>query len=584
MEIQDRKTDKRKVEGELMTGRRRIAIGMEDYKEIIEKNCYYVDKTLFIRDLLDKGGKVNLFTRPRRFGKTLMLSMLRTFFELDLDYAGKKTDHCHYFKGMKIMKEGGAYTGQMGKYPVINLSLKSAKQPDFAMAYHVLKEEITGEFSRHRYILRDEESLTEADREKYKRIMDRKAEDVDFVTSLKFLSDCLSAYHREKVIILLDEYDVPLENAYFSGFYDRMAEFIRSLFESALKTNNSLEFAVVTGCLRISRESIFTGLNNLKTDSILHTEFGEYFGFVQSEVEEMLSEFQISEKKEEIKEWYDGYLFGKSPVYNPWSVLNYVETAVSDRNAFPRPYWSNTSSNNIIRELVETADPDMKRELECLTAGGVIEKPIHEDLTYGDIRQSQDNLWNFLFFTGYLKVVKERLETDTIYLTMKIPNVEIRYIYRNTIQDYFRDILKKADFTEFFQDLKQGKEKSVESFISSQLAASISYYDNAENFYHGYMAGILSRMEGYEMHSNKEYGDGRPDLVLLPFHPKMPVIIIELKWAGKFSQMEGLCDTALEQIENRAYDRELLEEGYQKIIKYGICFCKKNCMVKKQKS
>lgn len=566
-----------------MADGRRIAIGMENYKEIIEKNCYYVDKTLFIRDLLDKGGKVNLFTRPRRFGKTLMLSMLRTFFELNMDYAGEKTDQRRYFDGMKIMQEGDQYVRHMGRYPVINLSLKSAKQPDFAMARHILKDEITGEFARHRYILRDREILTEADREKYRRIMDRKASDADYVTSLKFLSGCLCAYHKEKVIILLDEYDVPLENAYFSGFYDRMAEFIRSLFESALKTNDSLEFAVVTGCLRISRESIFTGLNNLKIDSVLHTEFGEYFGFIQSEVEEMLIEYCITEKEEEIKKWYDGYLFGKSEVYNPWSVLNYVETAIHDRNAFPRPYWSNTSSNSIVRELVEKADTDIRRELECLVTGGVIEKPIHEDLTYGDISQSQDNLWNFLFFTGYLKVVKEHMETDTIYLTMEIPNVEIRYIYRNTIQEYFKETLKRVDFTEFYQNMKQGKEKEVENFISAQLATSISYYDSAESFYHGYMAGILSRMDGYEIHSNKEYGNGRPDLVLLPFNPAMPAIIIELKRAEKFIQMEGLCDAALDQIENRAYEREFLEEGYRKIIKYGICFCKKNCMVKRQK-
>lgn len=563
-----------------MTNGRRIAIGIENYKEIIEKNCYYVDKTLFVRDLLDKGGKVNLFTRPRRFGKTLMLSMLRTFFELDMDYDKAVTDRRFYFEGMKIMQTGGHYTGHMGKYPVINLSLKSVKQPDFSMAYHVLKDEITGEFARHRYILCDAEALTGAEREKYKQIMDRKASDADFATSLKFLSNCLYAYHKKRVIILLDEYDVPLENAYFLGFYDKMAEVIRSLFESALKTNDNLEFAVVTGCLRISKESIFTGLNNLKTDSILHTEFGEYFGFVQSEVEEILDEYHISEKKEEIKEWYDGYLFGKSEVYNPWSVLNYVETAIGDKNAFPRPYWSNTSSNSIVKELVEKADTDVKRELEDLVAGGVIEKPIREDLTYGDLARSQDHLWNFLFFTGYLKVVDQRLETDTLYLTMEIPNVEIRYIYRNTIQEYVQDMIRKTDFTEFYLDMQQGRAEAVECFISDQLASSISYYDNAESFYHGYMVGILSRMGGYEIRSNREQGNGRPDLILLPYNPKMPAIIIEIKRAAKFAQMEELCKTALVQMENRAYDAELLEEGYTKIIKYGICFCKKNCMVR----
>ena len=564
-----------------MANGRRIAVGMENYKEIIEKNCCYVDKTLFVKALLDKGGKVNLFTRPRRFGKTLMLSMLRTFFELDMENDRAEKGYSRYFEGMKIMHAGDQYTAHMGKYPVINLSLKSVKQPDFNMAYHILKDEITSEFARHRYILQDVDALTEAERKKYKQIMDCEASDADFVTSLKFLSNCLYAYHKKRVIILLDEYDVPLENAYFLGFYDKMAQVIRSIFESALKTNDSLEFAVVTGCLRISRESIFTGLNNLKIDSILHTDFGEYFGFVQSEVEEILAEHHISDKRDELKAWYDGYLFGNSEVYNPWSVLNYVETAIGDRNAFPRPYWSNTSSNSIVKELVEKADADVKRELECLVAGGVIEKPIHEDLTYGDITRSQDNLWSFLFFTGYLKAEDKRLETDTIYLTMKIPNMEIRYIYRNTIQEYFQEMIKNTDFTEFYLDLRQGKSESIERFISTQLVVSISYYDNAENFYHGYMVGILSRMDGYELHSNKEQGNGRPDLVLLPYNPKMPAIIIEIKRAAKFGQMEGLCETALMQIESRDYDAELLEEGYTDIVKYGICFCKKNCMVKK---
>ncbi len=560
----------------------RIAIGMENYKEIIEKNYYYVDKTLLIRDLLDKGGKVNLFTRPRRFGKTLTLSMLRTFFEKDVDYEGKETDNRHYFNGMKIMKAGEEYTGCMGKYPVINLSLKSAKQPDFAMAYHVLRDDISKEFARHRYVLQDSKRLTEADREKYEQLMNREAEMADYATSLKFLSNCLNLYHNEKVIILLDEYDVPLENAYFAGFYDKMTDFIRSLFESALKTNDSLEFAVITGCLRISKESIFTGLNNLKIVSILNPEFGEYFGFTQTEVEAILSDYNVPEKKEEIKKWYDGYLFGESEVYNPWSVLNYVEMAIAKREAFPQPYWSNTSSNSIIRELVENADSDVKREIEGLIAGNTIEKPIHEDITYGDIRKSQDNLWNFLFFTGYLKAVSERFETDTIYLTMKIPNEEVRYIYRNTIQEWFHKAIKQADYTKFYQDIQQGNAEAVADFMSTQLASSISYYDNAESFYHGYMVGILSRLEGYEIHSNKEHGNGRPDLVLRPFDPKMPVVIMELKRAEKFTRMEMLCDEALRQIEERDYATEFLDEGYQKIVKYGICFCKKNCMIKRE--
>lgn len=565
-----------------MEGKRRIAIGMENYKEIIDKNFYYVDKTLLIRDLLDKGGKVNLFTRPRRFGKTLALSMIRTFFEKDIDYKGEENDNSHYFEEKKIMEAGEAYVSKMGQYPVIALSLKSAKQPEFDMAYHVLRDEISKEFSRHRYILCGNGVLDAYDREKYEAFMNRKAEKADYAISLQFLSRCLSQYHQEKVIILLDEYDVPLENAYFEGFYNQMTGFIRSLFESALKTNEHLEFAVITGCLRISRESIFTGLNNMKIVSILNPEFGEYFGFTQEEVDVLFTDNGVVEKKDEAKKWYDGYLFGECEVYNPWSVLNYVEMAVADKNYFPRPYWANTSANSIIRELVEKADSGVKKEIEELIAGRTIEKSIHEDITYEEIYQSQNNLWNFLFFTGYLKKVSERFEVDTVYLGMKIPNEEVRYVYRNTIREWFEQKIKQTDFTRFYQAVLEGNIEDMAGFMSAQLASGISYYDNAESFYHGYLFGVLSRMEGYEIHSNKERGNGRPDLVLLPFHPKNPAIIMELKRAEKFTMMESMCDVALKQIEEKDYATEILDEGYQQILKYGICFCKKSCMVKKQ--
>ncbi|MCM1181727.1 MAG: AAA family ATPase, partial [Clostridium sp.] len=335
-------------------GNKPIAIGIENYKEIVNKPYYYIDKTLLIQEILAKGGKVNLFTRPRRFGKTLALSMIKTFFEQDTDVQGNITDNRHYFDGMKISRAGEDYTKHMGQYPVISLSLKSAKQPDFDMAYKSLLDEIAKEYERHRYVLNGE-ALLEANKEKYSRIMERKAERIDYAKGLEFLSDCLKKYHKQNVIILIDEYDVPLENSYFAGFYEEMITFIRSLFESALKTNESLEFAVITGCLRISRESIFTGLNNLKINSILNQSYAEYFGFTQEEVEQMLTDYHLSAKIDEVKEWYNGYLFGETEVYNPWSVINYVDTAVENTVAFPKPYWSNTSSNSIIRELIEEA-------------------------------------------------------------------------------------------------------------------------------------------------------------------------------------------------------------------------------------
>lgn len=563
-----------------MERKKRIGIGFEFYKEFLDRGLYYVDKTLLIRDLYDRGGKVNLFTRPRRFGKTLALTMLKAFFEMEFDRDGNVVDNSRYFDGMKIMDAGEEYVQRMGKYPVIFLTLKSAKMPNFDMSYNTLTYDISTEFDRHNYVL-DGDCLSEKERETYYRLMNKKADMDEYAASLKFLSSCLYKYHGRNAIILLDEYDVPLENAWFQGFYDQMVQFIRSFFESSLKTNDNLELAVVTGCLRISKESIFTGLNNLAVVSILTGDFAECFGFTQPEVEEMLAYFDLEGKIGEAKEWYNGYLFGQTEVYNPWSITSYVKEAVSNYNAFPKPYWSNTSSNSIVKDLVEGADADVKKELENLMAGGTIEKPIHEDITYGEIRGSQDNLWNFLFFTGYLKAESQRFENDTTYLAMKVPNAEIRYIYRNTIYEWFNRKVKQADFTPFYEALLNGNCEGMEQFISRQLAGSISYFDSSESFYHGYLVGILGSLEGYGVDSNKEHGNGRPDLVLSPFTPKETAIIIELKRADKFSQMEALCDVALAQIEEENYAAELLDFGYQKIQKYGICFCKKTCMVKK---
>lgn len=556
-----------------------LPIGYENYKEIIKKNLYYVDKTLLIKEILDKGGKVNLFTRPRRFRKTLTLSMLRTFFEKETDVSGNIIDNSEYFAGMKIMQTGEKYVSELGQYPVISLSLKSGKQPRFDMAYASMVDEISKEFKRHAYILKSDK-IFESEKMQFKKILNKNATDAEYAKALEFLSACLTKVHEKNTVILIDEYDVPLENAHFAGFYDEMIGFIRSLFESALKTNNNLEFAVITGCLRISKESIFTGLNNLKIISILNTDYAEYFGFTQSEVEEILNYYELEHKLEEAKEWYNGYQFGNTQVYNPWSMVNYAETLCNDDKAFPKPYWSNTSSNSIVRELIDAADEKTKREIEELIAGGTIEKPVHEEITYGDIHTSQDNLWNFLFFTGYLKATDKRFEVDTIYLTMKIPNMEIRYIYRYTIREWFSQRIKQTDFTELYRSILDCHCEDIEVFISNQLATSISYHDAVENFYHGYLLGILSSLEGYAIEANREYGDGRPDITLSPHNPKKSVIIIEIKRAQRYSEMEKKCEEALQQIEDKNYAAEYLEEGYKGVMKYGFCFCKKSCMVK----
>ena len=557
-----------------------LAIGIENYKEIIQKKYYYIDKTLLIQEFLEQRGKVNLFIRPKCFGKTLTLSMLKTYFEEEIDEEGKRIDNSQYFHGMKIMEAGEEYTKYMGRYPVISLSLKSAKQPDFILANQIIGEEIAEEFKRHRYILKAE-ILLENEKKRFEAFMSQRASKEELASSLKFLSYCLKRYHKQNVIILLDEYDVPLENAYFNGFCEEMIAFIRSLFESALKTNDNLEFAVITGCLRISKESIFTGLNNLKIISLLNNQYAEYFGFTADEVECMLKYYDIMDKSDIVKQWYDGYLFGNTEVYNPWSVIHYIDDAVHGAS-FPKPYWSNTSSNSIVWELIETADIRVKAELETLLAGGRVRKPVHEDITYGEIHESQDNLWNFLFFTGYLKMTAQSFESDIIYLTLTIPNVEIRYIYSNTIQDWVKKKIKKAKLEPLYQAIMGGDSNTFENVVKKYLRESISYYDTKEVFYHGFMIGLLSGWQDYEICSNRESGNGRPDILLKPYDERNPAIIIEIKFIDKLGLMGMKCEEALGQIEDKEYAVGLLEEGYEQVLKYGICFCKKSCMVKKK--
>ena len=557
---------------------RPLPIGVEFYKQMISKGYYYIDKTLLIRDLLAQKNTATLFTRPRRFGKTLAQSMLKTFFEKEILPDGTVADNSVYFEGKKIMEAGEEYTKHMGQYPVISLSLKSARQPTYEMAYGSLIDEIRKEYSRHSYLLKDG-GIIENDKERYNLILNMEADKIMYAKAIEFLSECLEKYHNKKVIILLDEYDVPLENAYFNGFYDEMATFIRSLSESALKTNDSLEFAVTTGCLRISRESIFTGLNNLDVVSVLNEDYAEYFGFTQDETDSLLEAYGIMERKGEVKSWYDGYLFGNTEVYNPWSLINYVKDITHRNTEFPKPYWSNTSSNSIVRELVENADDGTREELEELIAGGTIEKPVHEDITYADIKKSQDNLWNFLFFTGYLKAAGKRFIGRQIYLSMTIPNEEIIYIYENTIRDWFNSRIKTASFSGLYNAIINGDTKVFEDCLREQLHGSISFMDGAENFYHGFLLGLIGGMQGYRKLSNRESGEGRYDILLKPYDEWQPAIILELKHAKKFTGMEGMCQKALQQIEDKHYDEVLIDEGYMVIKKYGICFCKKSCKV-----
>ena len=558
---------------------RPIPTGVEFYKQMISEGYYYIDKTLLIRDLLAQKSTVTLFTRPRRFGKTLAQSMLRTFFEKEIFPDGTIADNSVYFQGKKIMEAGEEYLEHMGKYPVIFISMKSAKQPTYEMAYGNIIEEIWKEFHRHRYVL-ESDVITEEYKEIYSSVLKKKADSVTYARAVQFLSECLSIYHNQKTVILFDEYDVPLENAYFNVFYDQMVSFMRSLFESALKTNESLKLAVVTGCLRISKESIFTGLNNLKVVSVLDDSYAEYFGFTQDEVNTLLEAYGIPQKKNEVKTWYNGYLFGDTEIYNPWSIINYVKDTIYHNTEFPKPYWSNTSSNSIIHELVVKADSSTVQEIERLLAGESIKKPVHEDITYGDIYQSKDNLWNFLFFTGYLKAVDRNFQSDMIYLEMKIPNREVRYIYNNTIQEWFHQKTEAMDFSGLYHAILSGDTETAENLLKQQLRESISFMDSAEKFYHGFLLGLLGGLQDYRKKSNLESGNGRYDIILIPYDEQQPAVILELKRAKKFTEMENLCQEALKQIDEKNYTDALIEEGYPHILKYGICFCKKSCMVK----
>ncbi len=556
-----------------------LPIGVDNFEKIIEENYYYIDKTLLIKELLDKKGEVTLFTRPRRFGKTLNLSMLRYFFG---DTGDKKLNEKHrcLFEGLNISDAGKEYTDKMCAYPVVFLTLKSAKQKNYEIAYNCLKEVIAREFRNHMEII---DSLNAETKQKYIRISEEKASEAEMGTALAFLSECLYVHYNKKTIILIDEYDVPLENSYFNGFYDDMTSFLRSLFESALKTNDYLEFAVITSCLRISKESIFTGLNHLKIISILENNFAEYFGFEPNEVEKMLEFYGVSEKIEVMKKWYDGYLFGKSEVYNPWSVINYMELLCSDAQAYPKPYWSNTSSNDIVRSLVERADEDTKDEIEQLIAGGTIEKPIHGEITYNDIYKTSDNLWNFLFFTGYLKKVSERKglgdNAGTIYLTMKIPNIEIRYIYNNSIIDWFNEEISKKDFHDLYEMMDKGDTEQMRDIIEDQLLNTISFYDSAESFYHGFMVGLLNQNKKYRVKSNRESGNGRGDIFIYTQNRRKRAYILELKVSEKMQYLENDAKKALEQVKDRDYAAELRETGFSDIVEYGIAFYRKNCEV-----
>ena len=569
-----------------------LPIGVENFEDMITGAYYYVDKTLFIKELIDKRGKVNLFTRPRRFGKTLNISMFQYYFE------NLKADHSEVFAGLKIMETKDMYREHQNRYPVIKMSLKGGEGSTFEMAYKRLKLEIGSEFIRHQYLL-ESDKLADDEKQLYQYLIkksmplppekgenkdteeERELEVTAFSRSLKFLSECLERYYDKKVIILIDEYDVPLEKAHFRGFYPAMIDFLRSYFHDALKTNDSLHFAILTGCLRVSKETIFTGLNNLDIVSIASNEYGEYFGFTEKEMNQTLKYYGLEEKEQEAKDWFNGYLFGDTVVYNPWSSIKYLKD-MRNKEPFPKAHWANTSSNAIIRELISVADDQTKKEIEHLMVGGTITKPIKEDIVYAEIMDSSDNLWNFLFFTGYLKKVSKVQKDETIYFEMKIPNREIKYIYTRHIREWFNEHTKIKQSRELLTAILEKDVLAIEDQLNERMLNLISYFDSHASFYHGFLLGILANIDGYEIKSNRETGLGRSDIFMKNSGIRKNGVVIELKVMGDKDDAEDVANAALAQIEEKKYAAELEAEGYRPILRYGIAFRGKECLVKVQ--
>lgn len=409
--------------------------------------------------------------------------------------------------------------------------------------------------------------------------MQEEADQDSVCDSLLFLSECLHIYYGQKAVVLIDEYDVPLESGYMNGYYDEMADFIRSLFESALKTNPHLEFAVLTGCLRISKESIFTGMNNLEIISILSKNYAEYFGFTNQEVTQICQDFGMPEKYETIRKWYNGYVFGNANVYNPWSVVCYVKDLLADKNEFPSPYWANTSSNSIVRSLIDRADREVKDEIEALIAEGALEKPVHEDITYDEVYENMDNLWNFMFFTGYFRKAGERMADRQRYVTLKIPNEEVRYIFENKVLAWFHEEIKKRDQTRLFRAFMEQDAQTVREEIEDMLIQTISFHDAYESFYHGFLAGVLYGIDGYVVKSNREGGTGRTDLFIKPISRRKTAYVVEFNVAKTYRELGKRAEHALEQIREKSYARELEDDGYESIACYGIAFFGKDCEV-----
>ena len=559
-----------------------MPVGIENFEEFQRENFYYADKTLFIKELLENWGKVNLFTRPRRFGKSLNMSMIKCFFEVGCERT--------LFNGLKIMREKELCEKYMGQFPVIFISLKGVDGLNYKAANAALCNIIGREALRFQF-LQKSSHLSEEEKDSYRRLIKIGSDSQAFfdmtdsilTDSLQILTQLLEKHYGQKVILLIDEYDVPLDKAFQQGYYNEMVSLLRNMLGNVLKTNDALYFAVLTGCLRISKESIFTGLNNLKVHTISDVRYDEYFGFTDADVEKMLKFYDMSSYMDIIKEWYDGYIFGNVNVYCPWDVINYCDELLANPQTRPKNYWANTSGNAMVRRFIGKADKNTKNEIEKLLDGRTILKAVKEELTYPELDDSIDNLWSVLYATGYLTKRHSDLEDEEL-MKLAIPNKEIRKLFTDLVKDWFQEttLADTSRINRFCSAFSRGDAALIQDMLNDYLWNSISVRDTAvrknmkENFYHGMLLGMLNSQENWMTQSNAETGEGYSDISVCT--PERTGIIIELKYAHD-GNLQAACKAALKQIEERKYDVGLQRQGMKKIMKYGIAFYEKECMV-----
>ncbi|SHJ72072.1 AAA family ATPase [Tepidibacter formicigenes] len=551
---------------------KKVPIGVSDFKELITENYYYVDKSLFVKEIIDDGAKVILLPRPRRFGKTLNMSMLKYFFEK------RDEDNKYLFENLNINKYEDIMDMQ-GKYPVIYLTFKDIKDGNFQKCYEKMKEIISIEYYKHKYLL--DNHLKGIEETYFKKILSMEASQGQYETSLKNLSKFLSEYYNQKTIVLIDEYDTPIQSGYLSGYYKEIIEFIRNFLSGALKDNEYLQKGVLTGILRVAKESIFSGLNNLEVCTILKNHYSDKFGFLEGEVEEILKQYNIEFEMDEVRKWYNGYIFGENVIYNPWSILNYVK---NHEKGF-RPYWVNTSSNDLIKNVLAKSGEKIKIELEDLIKGKDIVKTINEDIVIHDIDKGSENVWSFLLFSGYLKVVKEEFKRGRVYCNLKIPNAEVNYLYEEIIMSWFSESINNDKFDVMLKSLINGDIKTFGKILKEFVLNSISYFDTAkesEKVYHAFVLGMLVALcDDYQVKSNRESGYGRYDVALIPRDKSKLGIIIEFKKVDKDDKetLDIAAKNALKQIKEKNYKQELLDIGIKNIIELGIAFEGKEVLV-----